>query len=459
MPRKGQNRLEGAVAALLGRAAGRIALDEQNFAFRRIALLTIGELAGERRDVESALAAGQLARLAGGFAGGRRFHHLADDGAGLCGVLLKPVVERLVDDVLDRGSDLRGDELVLGLRGEFRVRHLHRHHRRQAFAAIVARERDLLALGEAGGFGVAIDLARQRGAKARQMRAAIPLRNVVGEAQHGLVVGIVPPQRDLHADPVALGADDHRLVDQRGLGAVDVAHEGLDTALVHELFALALGMAVIRQDDAHARIQEREFPQPMLQGVVIVLDHRERIGRGQEGDFRALPALGIAHHRERRHGLAMAELHGVFLAVTENAQLEPARQGVDHRDADAVQAARDLVGILVEFPARMELGHDDLGGRDALPGVDVDGNAATVIGHGDRPVGVQRDRDLGGVTGERLVDGVVHHLVDHVVEARTVIGVADIHAGTLADRIEALEDLDGISPIGIDVHVCSRFGH
>ena len=50
--------------------------------------------------------------------------------------------------------------------------------------------------------------------------------------------------------------------------------------------------------------------------------------------------------------------------------------------------------------------------------------------------------DLGGVAGERLVDGVVDDLVDHVVQAGAVVGVADIHARPLAHGVEALQDLD-----------------
>jgi hypothetical protein len=46
------------------------------------------------------------------------------------------------------------------------------------------------------------------------------------------------------------------------------------------------------------------------------------------------------------------------------------------------------------------------------------------------------------VASQRLVDGVVDDLVDHVVQARAVIGVADIHAGALAHRLQALENLD-----------------
>ena len=50
--------------------------------------------------------------------------------------------------------------------------------------------------------------------------------------------------------------------------------------------------------------------------------------------------------------------------------------------------------------------------------------------------------DFLGVAGERLVDGVVDDLVDHVVQARAVVGVADIHARPLAHGIEPLEHLD-----------------
>jgi hypothetical protein len=136
-----------------------------------------------------------------------------------------------------------------------------------------------------------------------------------------------------------------------------------------------------------------------------------------------------------------------------------ARQGVHHGDAHAVQATRHLVGVLVELTARVELGHDDLGGRDALAGMDVGGNAAAVIRDRHGAVGIEGHGHFRGVAGQRLVDGVVHHLVDHVMEARAVIGVADIHARPLADGIEALEDLDGFGAIGIGIHVRCGFGH
>ena len=51
-----------------------------------------------------------------------------------------------------------------------------------------------------------------------------------------------------------------------------------------------------------------------------------------------------------------------------------------------MQAARHLVGVaavigVVEFTARVKLGHDDLGGRNALLLVDVHRDAAPIVAH------------------------------------------------------------------------------
>ena len=94
------------------------------------------------------------------------------------------------------------------------------------------------------------------------MRAAVALRNVVGEGQHVLVIAVVPPQRDFDVDVFALALDHDRRRDERLLGAVEPAHESLQPAFVEKLVALHLGMARIGEDDVHAGIQERQFAQP-----------------------------------------------------------------------------------------------------------------------------------------------------------------------------------------------------
>ena len=74
------------------------------------------------------------------------------------------------------------------------------------------------------------------------------------------------------------------------------------------------------------------------------------------------------------------------------------------------------------------------------------------------PSGLSVTDHLGGVAGQRLVDGVVDDLVDHVVQAGAVIGVADIHARPLAHGVEALEDLDRFGAV-IGGDVAGGFGH
>ena len=141
----------------------------------------------------------------------------------------------------------------------------------------------------------------------------------------------------------------------------------------------------------------------------------------------------------------------MLLAVAPDGELEPFRERVDDADADAVEAARDLVGIVVggvlELPAGVELGHDDLGRRDAFLGMDSGRDAAAIVLDRDRAVGVQLDEDPVAMAGKRLVDRIVRDLEHHVVEARAVVGVADVHAGALAHRVEALEDLDAFGVI------------
>ncbi|MNT01495.1 hypothetical protein D3C72_1359630 [compost metagenome] len=143
----------------------------------------------------------------------------------------------------------------------------------------------------------------------------------------------------------------------------------------------------------------------------------------------------------------MGEADFMQLAIAADSELQPDRERIDHRHAHAMQAAGHLVGILVEFTARMQLGHDDLGGGNAFGRMDVGRNAASVIRHRHGAIGVQRHRHQIGMTGESLVDGVVDDFIDHVMQAGTVIGVADIHAGPFAHGIKALENLDRIGSI------------
>ncbi len=184
-------------------------------------------------------------------------------------MLLEPGAELLVDEAFDHGADFGGDELVLGLGGKFRIGNLHGENAGQAFAGVVTGDGDLFLFGDAGGRGIGVDDAGERAAEAGEMGAAVALGNVVGEAEHVLVVAVVPPEGAFHREAILLAADHDGILDGGLLGAVEVADEGLDAAFVIELHILGLDAAMVAQQDAHAGIEEGEFAQAMLDGGEI----------------------------------------------------------------------------------------------------------------------------------------------------------------------------------------------
>ena len=106
-----------------------------------------------------------------------------------------------------------------------------------------------------------------------------------------------------------------------------------------------------------------------------------------------------------------------------------------------MQTAGDRVAAAAELAARVQHGQHDLDGRLALGGDDAHRDAAAVVDDADAAVGEDRDVDRVRVAGQRLVDGVVDHLVHEVVQT-ALTGRADVHAGSLADRVQTLEDGD-----------------
>src|SRR5207248_2061147 len=122
--------------------------------------------------------------------------------------------------------------------------------------------------------------------------------------------------------------------------------------------------------------------------------------------------------------LAILEADVVFLTGALDPALEVLRQRIHYRDADAVQAAGELVVLVGEFGAGVQPREYELGSAHLLLGMDVDRHATAVILHLQRSVLEQRDVDLLAVAGDRLIDAVVDDLVREVIGA---LGVG-VHA-------------------------------
>src|SRR5699024_29202 len=135
------------------------------------------------------------------------------------------------------------------------------------------------------------------------------------------------------------------------------------------------------------------------------------------------------------------EGHPVGVALLPHAHVHAGGEGVDDGGADAVQTAGDLVAAAPELPARVQLGEHELDGGDALGLVDVGRDATPVVLDPHPAVVHEGDVDGVGVARHRLVHGVVDDLPHEVVQT-ALAGGADVHAGALADRLEALEHGD-----------------
>ncbi len=119
-----------------------------------------------------------------------------------------------------------------------------------------------------------------------------------------------------------------------------------------------------------------------------------------------------------------------------------------------MEAAGGRVGATAELSAGMQLGHDDLDAGQAGLGLDVHGDAAAVVPDLDGGVLVEDHLDVVAVATQGLVDGIVDDLPQAVHEAPAV-GRADIHAGTLADGLQPLEDEQVPRGVVGTVPVCS----
>ena len=89
--------------------------------------------------------------------------------------------------------------------------------------------------------------------------------------------------------------------------------------------------------------------------------------------------------------------------------------------------------------------------------LDVHRDAAAVVGDGDGVAVVDGHVDLGTVTGQRLVNGVVHDLVHQMMQT-ALTGGADIHTRALAHRLQTLQHLDlagVILVVGRGIGICT----
>ena len=175
LPRSGRDCLRGAVAGLLGGAAGRVALDDENLRALRRRIGAVGELARQAQLAHRGLARNLLFLPAADALVGALDHEI-EQLVGLCRIAGKPMIERVLDRLFDDARGLGGGQAILGLALELGLADEHRQHAAGAGHHVVRRDRGrALALSHA--LGVVLQAAGQGAAQARLVRAAVRRRN------------------------------------------------------------------------------------------------------------------------------------------------------------------------------------------------------------------------------------------------------------------------------------------
>ena len=187
-----------------------------------------------------------------------------------------------------------------------------------------------------------------------------------------------------------------------------------DTALVAHAVALRLVAPHVGDGDTETCVQKGLLAQTIVEGVVIVLHRVEHLVIGHEGNG-GTAAVGVAHNGDLLGDCAAGEGHLVDLTLLVYLHRQPLGKSVDDAGAHAVEAAGDLITAAAELTASVQHRKDHLKGGTTRLRLNVHGDAASVILHGDAVSLIDGDGDLGTVTCQCLVNGIIHDLVNEMV--------------------------------------------
>ncbi len=446
-----QDGLEFLVAAHLGRAAGRVALDQEQLVARDVVRFAIGQFARQHGHARRFFLFDFLQRA-------QTRLRLADHEFGqllaVFDVLVQPQFERRPGEGRDQLERIARIQALFRLALELRVQHLGRQHERDAREHVFGQQLDAFRQ-QAMQLDEVLDGAIQAVAQARFVRAAADGGDQVdvGFTHHAAFFGPGhdPGRAFAFGKTVVAGGRVLRAFEQRDQGFAGGALRQRFGQVAAQALVVAPGLHFalgVRERDRHARQQHGFRAQQALQ--VVHRDGRRievfAVRPGRDARAVLLAAAlewrggeGFDHVAGGEHQLVLAV---ALIVLAPDFDLEALGQRIGDRDADAVQAARERIRAaraFVELAAGVQAREHDLDRGHAFFGVDADRDAAAVIFDRDRAVRVHRDADVLAIATQRLIGGVVDHFLDDVER----IFRAGVHARTLFHRFESLEDADG----------------
>ena len=225
---------------------------------------------------------------------------------------------------------------------------------------------------------------------------------------------------------------------------------------VHKFTNAALGMkgplpsafAFICELNDDSTVQKCQLAQPAGQRPRIKIQIGGKNLRIRTKTDLRPAAIARTDIPERGGGNTGPVVLAILPPVPVHVQLQFLGQKVDHGNAYAMQPAGHLVRALVKFSAGVQRGHDQFGSRTSGLDVRVYRYAPPIVADPCPAIGQQIHLDLCAEPGQRLVNRVVHHLVNQVMQTCSVVRIADIHSRQLADRLAVLKNFDLVRSVG-----------
>ena len=442
---QGHNCLEVTVAALFCGTTRRISLDEENLGFLAVAGRAVGQFTRQTCTRQHGFALHKLACVARSVTSSSRQHNLLHDSLCILGVLLQVLGQGLRHSGINRCDNLAVTQFGLGLTLELRFANLNRHNCGKTLAEVVTTNLNFHLREHTRLVGVLFEGTGQRTAETSEVSTTLDSINVVHIRVYILRVAVVVLHRNLNGSTVALGLDvDNILDDGVTTGCIQIFDKLFQTIVREEglalLVAILVNLARIHQSQVDTLVQVSQLAQTCRQSAVVVNGLGEDFAVGFEGHGSTC-AVGIAHNLNFGLGHASAVTLTVNLATTVYLGNQQGRKCVHTRHTHTVQTTRHFVATLIEFTTRVQHGQYNLESRFTLLLVEVGRDTTTVVRHADRVILIDGYNDVVAETCQRLVNRVVHHLINQVVKS-AYTDVTDVHRRTFSYCFKSFKHLN-----------------
>ena len=447
-----QDSLVYAVTTGLSRTACRVSLHEEELALRCIFRYAVGQLTGQTTSTQRTLTQHALTRVTSRDTGLRRQDHFLYDALRILRVLLQIVLQRFGYGCTYHTGHFRVTQLGLRLTLELRFGYLDGDNRRQTLTKIVRIDSrvtvlifELRLLEHLALLRVFLHYTRESRTETGYVGTTLNGIDVIDVGVYVLVeVGVVDHSY-LNRRTVFLGIQMNHLADERRTGTVDITNELTQTLLRVELLFLAVTLCVfhafVLQHDLDTGIQERQLTHTVREDIPVINGLGEdRIIRPELHERTGLTLLPVTcslrlcdrMHRSQRFSLLV--ILAVDSTLTVHLHVHLLRERIHTTHTYTVETTGYLVTILVELTTGVEHGHNNFQRTLMLLRMHIYRNTTTVILNGNGVILVDMNGYLITETGECLINGVIHHFINQVVQTLKRY-IADIHRRTFTHRL------------------------